>query len=274
MKVKLLTSLFPVVLLLGCKSATIIPITPGDPKNNYPYGYHPLDPLPIVIKDKYSPNQDGKPISISNERLLNSLPDETIRLAIGEVTANGGISFGSSNIGYEGSSYIVVLDYIKFNTRSFAVKIIDKNGSKEASVIDLSIESITDEDIISQIPVYMGVGLRLTANVTVNEGEVNLGNLFAIGVEAGGKKVSGTLVVQTLGVSGKNISIPVPSELNATTVQNAIMSLAAIKTQIYDDETNILPRVVGVYNTLGGGPETINGMISSILQEPQILEIE
>ena len=64
-----------------------------------------------------------------------------------------------------------------------------------------------------------------------------------------------------------------PSEINASTIQNAIMALGAIKAKIYDTGTRINPRVVGVYNNLGGGQETINGFISSLLEQAQYLEV-
>jgi hypothetical protein len=62
-----------------------------------------------------------------------------------------------------------------------------------------------------------------------------------------------------------------PSEINPTTLQNAIMALGAIKAKLYDQGTSINPRVVGVYNNLGGGQETINAFISILLEQPQEL---
>lgn len=250
------------VLMTGCASWKL-PKTLGDPKNANTYGYHPLDPLPIKIEllDEKQP--------ISNARILNALPDETMRLAIGEVNSSGGISFSGATVGYKGKSYVGILDYIKFNTNSFGV-MLDKD-TITSNQLKASLTTTDNPDVI--VPVYVGVGLRLTANITVKSGNVNLGNLFALGAEASSEKITGTLVVQTLGVSGENISaiIPMPSEINSTTIQNAIMALATIKSNLYDEKTKITPRVVGVYNNLGGGSETINGFISSMLQQPQPL---
>src|SRR5690606_32243655 len=127
---------------------------------------------------------------------------------------------------------------IKFNTESFGVKL--EKATNEYSIASLTEGS--DADVI--VPVYVGVGLRLTANITVLKGEVNLGNLFAIGGEASSEKISGTLVVQTLGISGKTISasIPMPSEINSTTIQNAILALGTIKAVMYENDTRITPR--------------------------------
>ncbi|MBY0418567.1 MAG: hypothetical protein K2W88_10975, partial [Pararheinheimera sp.] len=165
-------------------------------------------------------------------------------------------------------NYVVILDYSKFTTKSFGVKKTPLAGNK----ISVSLTTQPNPDFV--VPVYVGVGLRLTAHVTVKTGEVDLGNLFALGAAAQAKQVSGTLVIQSLGLSGEGVSplIPIPSEINPTTVQNALMAIGAIKAKMYDGKITVVPRVVGVYNNLGGGQETINGFISSILEKPLTLE--
>ena len=270
-----------VISLTGCASWNF-PATGGDPQKAQSFGYHPLDPLPVDLR------HEGE---LTNERIMKSLPDETMRLAIGKISGSGGITYGPAATGYKGSSYVVVLDYIKFNTRSFGAKL---SKIESASYTDMGIQVPSKavqalsmpyflKAILAKegeadkiVPVYVGVGLRLTANVTVHEGSVNLGSLFALGLAAQAKQVSGTLVVQTLGISGENISsiIPMPAEINSSTIQNAILSLGTIKAKMYESDTIITPRVVGVYNNLGGGSETINGFISSLLQEPQFLNIK
>jgi hypothetical protein len=120
------------------------------------------------------------------------------------------------------------------------------------------------------VPVYIGVGLRLTATVRVIKGSANLSSLGALaaGVEAG--TLNGSLVVQTLGINGKSVStaLPLPSELNQTTIQSAILALGSIKAILYDDKTLITPRVVGIYNPVGGGQQFVNGIISTMATNP------
>jgi hypothetical protein len=259
--------------LAGCASWTKkLPPSTAEALNDY--GYHPIDPLPVKVSPAKAPN----------EMILNGLPDETMRLAIGEVMADGSVSYGPAKAGYKGRAYLVVLDYIKFDTKSFGVRVSTTNG---ASTID----SVLPPDSYAQfraaplpsgaddwkkanpsanslVPTYVGVGLRLTASVTVNEGSIDLGNLIALGAAAHARQVSGTLVVQTLGISGPTISplVPMPSEISESTIQNAILSLGAIKARLYDEHTEIHPRVVGVYNNLGGGAKTINSFISTVLE--------
>ncbi|MFT4203653.1 MAG: hypothetical protein QM610_07015 [Chitinophagaceae bacterium] len=250
--------------LSGC--ATKLPQSSGYTASGY--GYNPLDPLPINI-DTTGNRQNYR------QRVLNALPDESIRLAIGHLDYQGKISFSTASMGYEDSSYVVILDYIKFNTQSIPVKKDDSetsSGNEDNKTVQYRRLTMKGNDTTPQalVPVYIGIGLRLTANVTVKKGAVDLGNLFGIGASGSAKQVSGTLIVQTLGVSGQNISaiIPMPSELNETSVQNAIMALATIKSHLYDSTTLITPRVVGVYNNLGGGTDKVNGFITSILKTP------
>lgn len=229
--------------------------TMGDPKNANSYGYHPLDPLPVYP-------------TIGKTDFLEAMPDETIRIAVATVSRDGGLAFGPAKIGVEGKNYVVILDYIKFGTESFGVKLSEKDSKGERIATLVKASQASEADVV--VPVYIGVGLRLTADIYVRKGEVNLGSLFALGAAAKEEQISGTLVIQTLGVSGPEISglIPMPGEISESTVQNAILSLASVKAKIYDSKTSITPRVVGVYNNLGGGETTINGFISSLLQQP------
>jgi len=225
------------------------------------FGYTPIDPLPVTVDPtKFT----------TNDIILKALPDETMRLAVGEVTDEFGITFGPATAGIKGHNYVVILDYIKFNTNSLPVTTTtDNNGIKTAIIVD------DNNTTNALIPVYIGVGLRLTANVSVKKGTVDLGNLFALGLSGQTKNVSGTLIVQSLGISGRNITplIPMPNELNSTTIQNAILALGTIKAKMYENTTVITPRVLGVYNTIGGGAEIMNGLISSILRKKQSLTL-
>jgi hypothetical protein len=150
-----------------------------------------------------------------------------------------------------------------------------------------------DEQSDMTLPVYLGIGLRLKATVLVHDTSVNLAGLFGLSVAAQEKRVTGSLQVQTLGISGSSITplIPMPSELNVSTVQQAIQSLATIKSKIYDaaltstnsnqntlggqgalPHTNfavtIAPSIVGVDNYIGT-PASTEGIISLLLEEPQ-----
>lgn len=122
------------------------------------------------------------------------------------------------------------------------------------------------------IPVYVGIGLRLKANVTVINGKVNLVDLPALtaAVEAG--NASGTMSVQTIGISGKTArsNLLFLNKIDTTTIQNAIQSLSSIKSSIEDDDTIITPRIVGFHNTIGAESQGVN-LIHSLLSNGTIV---
>ncbi len=126
-----------------------------------------------------------------------------------------------------------------------------------------------------KIPVYVGIGLRIQASVTALKDSVNLGSLYGLGAAASQNKLSGTLIIQSLGISGENISpiIPIPDRINESTIQAAMQSLATIKSKIYDKKTKITPQVVAF-----GLPYSINGakdlIESSLHTSPPILAIK
>ncbi len=112
--------------------------------------------------------------------------------------------------------------------------------------------------------------------MSVISGSVDLTNLVAIGASVQAKKSAGTLVVQALGISGEGVAaaIPIPSAISEASIQNALMALGTIKAKTYDSKTLITPRMLGVYNPFrGAGPDTINGFISTLLQDNQELAL-
>lgn len=126
------------------------------------------------------------------------------------------------------------------------------------------------EDV--NFPVYVGVGIRTTSNLTVLSGTVNLAGLGSIGAAADAKKLSGDLVIQTLGITGAKVTsaLPLPSELNATTIQNAITAMATIKSALFSSDSDVVvtPRIVGFYNPLAvNTPQFVNAVVTQLGRE-------
>jgi hypothetical protein len=264
------------LIATGCRSVSN-PSTLGEESRWILHGYTPLDPLPVGLTNHPA-----------TSNVLQALPDETMRLAIGTFDSSGNLTYGPARLGTANNNYEVILDYIKYSTKSLeAPKITRAEKGKESTwgfpkVFGLHVYSsfssyhamMMSNTVI--VPVYVGIGLRLRANIYVKSGEVDLSNLLAIGVAAQAKKVTGSLVVQTLGISGENIStlIPMPGEINVTTIQNAIMALGTIKSKIYDSRTSINPRVIAVYNNFGGGSDAVNMFISDLLKKEITLDVK
>ncbi|MAY36814.1 MAG: hypothetical protein CMN84_12010 [Spongiibacteraceae bacterium] len=291
------------------------------------YSYIPFDPLPVqtLMGASCSPESLERELKSIDKVVLrdirDSFPDQTVRLAVAEFDSGGSLNFGPTTVGYEGSSYQVIIDYVNTDTAtgSFLVKrevagqiperkwwggkYIYPDYEKGKSVklfervpntvvtnytvlpnpndglfqafqafknlpnAETDISSIEDAGYeVVNLPVYVGVGLRLTATIKVLKGEVNLSGLPQIAAEAKAGNLTGTLVVQTLGATGELVSsnLPLPSELDRTTTQNAILSLGAIKALLPDENMRITPRVIGIYNPVGGGQSFVNGVISAL----------
>lgn len=242
---------------------TGLPSTPGAAENAPSYGYFPIDPLPVDIK--LDPT-DGAPVTMTD--FLAAMPNETVRIAVGKVDASGKVSFGPVGVGAAGNSYVVIVDYIKFQSSSVPVKLDAQTGG-------VTILAAGTKAVEKVVPVYIGVGLRLRADLVVLQGKVDLSNLAALGVAAQANKVTGTLVVQTLGVTGPSMTtlLPLPSDINTSTIQNAIVALGAMKAKLYDGGTLITPQAVGVYNSLGGA-DAINSFISASLANPPFITVK
>ncbi len=195
-----------------------------------------------------------------------------MRIAVGKIDINGNITYGPMVLSAANSRYVVVVDYVKSNTHPLFVK---KGATRsDGSYIATIVKDSNSADV--SVPVYIGVGLRLTAILNTTKGKINLGNLIAIGAAAQANELAGTLVVQTLGITGENIStaLPIPSDISAASIQNAIQSMGTMKAKLYDSKTHIEPRVVGVYNNIGGTTTgTINGIISSVMSDPPSLKV-
>jgi hypothetical protein len=253
---------------------------PGSTSSSPSYGYTPVDPLPAYIdsisnsKSKYTQNYL---LNIAGDDPLAGLfPDETIRIAIANVSASGNITFLTSSVGAKDSTYVIILDYIKYATLPLVASLgKDDNGNTiiRSGFLYGSNSPFTKDSIVTGkaiIPLYVGFGLRITATVKCLSAQVSLGNLFGIAASASANQVSGTLVVQTLGITGNDISplIPMPSDLNSTTIQNAILSLGSIKAKFYEHSTILSPRVIGFYNTIGGKNNISNSVIANVFSRP------
>lgn len=219
------------------------------------------------------------------------MPDNAVRMSIEKFDVKGNVTYGPAGIGASGDSYRVTVDYVNSDTENFPISIaktarrIDGNQLEYVDLLSPVDDEIYKKDSINyelktnynvheadskftqyNIPVYVGVGLRVTANVDVVGGTANISGLGVIGAEAEANTLKGSLIVQTLGINGKSIAaaLPIQSELNRTTAQNAIVAVGSIKALLYDDKTTTVPRIVGLYLPFPGGKALVNAIISEI----------
>lgn len=110
------------------------------------------------------------------------LPDNAVRIAVRKLSGTGSMSFGPAQLGYQGNSYQVVLDYINAdvaNIRFARAGLTHEKGIQTTAFVRLD-EAAAPAASEVVIPVYVGIGLRLVAHVTVHKGKVNLSSLGSL----------------------------------------------------------------------------------------------
>lgn len=259
---KIFLLLCAVMIFGGC--ATTLPQTSGEKDSGYTYV--PIDPFPVETL----PGDSCRENNTKYGTLLESLPDNAVRMLIEKFNTSGTVTYGPAKLGVKGESYRVTVDYINADTVNVPVWISKKmrtitGESKRVSLLSTFIPATikkldeklspvlsmaegdftpgTEMYIVTRdkpadpsqfdefnIPVYIGIGLRVSAMVDVIGGNANISGIGVIGAEAEAERLKGTLVVQTLGVTGKSIAaaLPIQSELNRTTAQNAIVAVGSI----------------------------------------------
>ena len=265
----------------GALAASVAEIESG-------YTYIPVDPFPVESKFPANCQADDY---VGNSALFGALPDNAVRMLVERIDRSGAITYGISKAGAKDESYRVTIDYINADTINVPIsiiKIMKKKVGNEISQVSIFATDLSEfipgyeryevtrlttlrgvSGFVFNIPVYVGVGLRISSNVFVTGTSANISGIGVIGAEAEANRLTGSLVVQTLGVNGQSIAaaLPIQSELNRTTAQNAIVAVGSIKALLYDDKTIASPRVVGLYLPFPGGKALVNALISELSKE-------
>lgn len=289
--------------MIGGCSTLPLPSTEGERRGSL--SYVPIDPLPVIGQIDASCNYPPKaPLVVNNSvsPLLKLLPDQSVRMSIAQLTSEGEIVFTNAKVGGKHESYRVILDYMNSDTIPLslmvkrtvtAVEAYDKylwqyknvfyKSGDNLHLTEIPPPSVKSTYIIKpyilnqpieegyyliNIPVYVGLGLRMAANITVNNGEVDISAIPSLAAKTTTGQVSGSLVVQTLGLTGQSITgaLPLPNELNQTTVQNALLSIGTMKAMLNDPNTTVSPRIVGFDNIIGGNSEFVSAVRIAIAQ--------
>ncbi|MBI3134383.1 MAG: hypothetical protein HYZ14_06860 [Bacteroidetes bacterium] len=176
--------------------------------------------------------KDGK------EEILKLIPHYGMSLTIKTNTTEGGLKFATNALSAKKNSYEMVFDFTAYSSQP----IYDNKKQIIATG-------------------KLGVTTRLKANIITKSKNLNLSDLFQIGIYASQEKLTGTLSIEIIGISSPEIvaMIPVPAELNVTSVQSSLQSLAAIKAKIFDESTRLHPQILAIR------PETTTNTILEIL---------
>jgi len=286
--------------LCACAVGSVLglPKTPGEQAASY--GYVPLDPLAV---DQLSDADSCKELADNGEAmpLLDALPDLAIRFAVADVDASGGLTFGPSKLTSEGGTYRAVLDYVNvdavpviflvhkrvvkssgdvgrwegpsYKLNKISMEYVERYEAHIRGKSDVAFANDEKFEVVT-MPVYIGVGLRLSADIRAIKGNISLSGLGAIGAQAEASALSGTLTVQTLGVNGASLAtaLPLPNKLDQTTIESGILAIGTSRAMLYTaglsgaagEKIVATPRVVGLYSPIGSDPALINAVYAEI----------
>lgn len=225
--------------------------------------YIPLPGAPVNIANICGA---GKDIPFSQ-----AFPDITSRFTIAKFDAAGGVSYGPIVATAKNQQFKAALDYA--NTDVVPVKMWIKevlNGS-DASY-DVRRTDPNDTAFASMsVPVLVGIGFRVTAEFVALESKVELSGLNVIGAGASASKLRGSLMVEAIGVSGKGMSaaFPLPSKIDPTTIEGAILAIGAGRAAMYDSSTGgamVTPRIVGMYSP-GNNPKLVSMIQAELISD-------
>ncbi len=183
-----------------------------------------------------------------DKSLLNSFPNIVSSVTVFQVQNDGSLKFTGNTVSAKNETYVVIYDFSQTQT----LELIISNKSSFVSI---------------------GVGVRMVARVTTKERNINLTTPIGLGIAASRKKVTGSLEVRASGIGSPKINsvIPVTSDLSPASIENALQSVATIKSHIYDDDAKITPEFLA-FNTTNSTAtisfdeiqKTISSLISSL----------
>lgn len=261
----LLSALLCLVAATGCPSAQK-PFDPIDAQlysSGKSYTYEPLNPTTVWIRDPSEEEVKKGYLDAdetSNEfktALLRDLDTETVRISLSTLGGDAKLNAGVVGVSVSGQSYVLIADYIKYITSSKKLDVsydtIDDSGKK------------TVRQFSGSVPIYTGIGLRVRAEFQAHKNGLNISGLPAIAVAATSDGISGRLTVQTLGITGQEISslMPFISDISVASIQSAVQAVAAIKAKIYEDSTTVYPKIVG-FETPSRDPALIRAITEKL----------
>lgn len=194
-------------------------------------GFNPIDPMELSSKiQMFEDSGATEPVlrdvrSLTKKDVLRFLANESVLTTISQVDVNGDLKAGPGTFSTKNSKYRVTMDYMKYSTLMIGDTANRRDGFAR-----------------------VGVGLRVILSIFTSKSNIALTNLFSIGAAAEAGQLSGSLMIEIIGIKSDEVTsaIPLPSEINPTTIQLVMSSMATIKSKIYDPETDLIPQIVAI----------------------------
>lgn len=163
---------------------------------------------------------------LTNKQILKLLNNTTTEISVSKVDAGGKADYIVATATGEIGTYRVIMDFTPYMV--------------EDAIGSVSRMKIGDAKV--------GVGLRLTADVTTNTANIDLGSLMALGIAANSKKLQGTMRVDSIGIRLENDSGIMLSntKIDETGISKTMETLAIVQSKIANENTYLEPHVLSV----------------------------
>ena len=175
---------------------------------------------------------------LEHKQIMNLLSNTRAEISVSKVNSDGTITYLPGTLTLEKGSYKVIMDY----TAYIVDDVIDPAYTGFNAVTGPSTKPYKIGDV------RVGVGLRLTANITTNKNNVNLGGLIPLGLAAKSNKVQGYMHVDTIGIRLKGNSGIILSNttIDESSILKTVETLAIMQSKIADETTHLDPQVIWV----------------------------
>jgi len=187
---------------------------------------------PMMYGDKVQIDDDTfvsiSSLSNNKEKLLKLLSNQSVTITLLKTDNQGNVSYGPLAISVDVGTYKMIMDYSKYAT----LKIYDETGNCSGFG-------------------KVGVGLRITANIKTNKSGINFGTL--LGLATNSQYLSGSLNIDVIGIEGSDVTslTTIPTDINISSIQGALETMATIKSKIYETNTRLNPQIIAVKKTSG-----------------------
>ena len=215
--------------LTGCSSVVPGP-APDGAKLDPQLAIIPLTtPVPIrtieTFDKKTNKRIDTDILTMKSSDIRKRLTNYETFTTIQKRDTSGGFTYVGNSVKAAKGTYRITFDYTNSRTQE-----IEFDGAKKA---------------YGQV----GVGLRITAEVTTLTNDVDIGGLMPLGIAFKDNKVSGSLRFKAFGLSNDKVASLIPADvqgLDVSGIQKAFEAAATVRLLISLDETTLEPNLIGV----------------------------
>jgi hypothetical protein len=218
----------------------------------YAVGYVPIAPRPTRCTQDPLTDQKVRWAGMKHEDLLKHLPLHASSMSVTKLDAKVGASYMLAAVTAEAGFYRVTLDYAKYQVRTVGP------------------DACTSGTPTGTAGVFrVGVGVRVTAILQTVRANLDLGGLGAIGLAVEAGLANGSLQVDIIGVDSKDVTtlIPLPSDIDPSSIIAALQAVATIKAKIHDEATVLRPHVMAMEARTPKSLDDLPGLLSRLLAE-------